>query len=154
NPNYHGSRPGRLDRIVLTVGTGNETIDRQIEAGRVDMALDGAAVPDQPRLAARYGPGSAAAKAGTQQYFVNPSLSLDFITLNAHRPLFRGARLRRAVSYAIDRKLLARIGSAVGAGVETPTDQYLPPGMPGFKDAHVYPLTPDLAAARRLAGTV
>ena len=34
----------------------------------------------------------------------------------------------------------------------TPTGQYLPPGMRGYGDAHVYPLTPDLAKARRLAG--
>ena len=36
---------------------------------------------------------------------------------------------------------------------ELPTDQYLPPGMPGFKDVHIYPFTPNVAAARRLAGT-
>ena len=33
-----------------------------------------------------------------------------------------------------------------------PTDQYLPLGMPGFKDVDVYPFTPDLTAARRLVG--
>jgi hypothetical protein len=29
---------------------------------------------------------------------------------------------------------------------------YLPPGVPGFRDEHVYPLGSDLAEARRLAG--
>ena len=29
---------------------------------------------------------------------------------------------------------------------------YLPPGVPGFRDEHIYPLTPDVATARRLAG--
>ena len=29
----------------------------------------------------------------------------------------------------------------------------LPPGMPGYRDAHVYPLVPDLTSARRLAGS-
>ena len=34
-----------------------------------------------------------------------------------------------------------------------PTDQYLPPGVPGYRDARIYPLDgPDLARARRLAG--
>ena len=33
----------------------------------------------------------------------------------------------------------------------TPTDQYLQPVIPGFRDTHVYPLTRDLAQARRLA---
>ena len=32
-----------------------------------------------------------------------------------------------------------------------PTDHYLPPGMPGFRDAHVYPMTADVAKARKLA---
>ena len=39
------------------------------------------------------------------------------------------------------------------AGDCLPTDQYLPPGMPGFKDVDIYPFTPNVAAARRLAGT-
>src|SRR5581483_9191246 len=32
------------------------------------------------------------------------------------------------------------------------TEMYLPPGVPGFRDEHIYPLVPDLAKARRLAG--
>jgi YVTN family beta-propeller protein len=152
NPNYRGGRPHRLDRVVLTVGVAGQTVDRQVEAGRLDMALQGVANPDQARLAARYGPGSPAAKAARRQYFENPSMGLDFITFNTHRPLVRDARLRRAVNYAIDRTTLARIGNPLMSGLETPTDQYLPPGMPGFKDARVYPFTPNIAAARRLAG--
>ncbi len=68
--------------------------------------------------------------------------------LNTHRPLFRDVRLRQAVNYAIDRRKLAEI-----AGDMQPTDQYLPPGMPGFKDVDIYPFTPNVSAARRLAGT-
>ena len=63
--------------------------------------------------------------------------------LNTHRPLFRDVRLRQAVNYAIDRRALARIGAACGRLPEQPTDQYLPPGMPGFKNAHIYPFTPE-----------
>ena len=34
-----------------------------------------------------------------------------------------------------------------------PTDQFIPPGLPGFQDAKIYPLGgPDLERARRLAG--
>jgi ABC-type transport system substrate-binding protein len=35
--------------------------------------------------------------------------------------------------------------------VAIPTDQYLQPVIPGFRDTRVYPLTTDLAQARRLA---
>ena len=74
------------------------------------------------------------------------------LVLNTHRPLFRKLELRRAVNDAIDRNALARIGDPFLGNELTTTDQYLPPGMPGFHDVHVYPLTPQLAEARRLAG--
>jgi ABC-type transport system substrate-binding protein len=32
-----------------------------------------------------------------------------------------------------------------------PTDHYLPPGIPGHVNGHIYPLTPDLTKARQLA---
>ena len=34
---------------------------------------------------------------------------------------------------------------------EPPADHYLPPGMPGYRDVRVYPVTPDVAKARKLA---
>ena len=60
--------------------------------------------------------------------------------------------MRRAVNYAIDRRALAQHPiPAMLAG--RPTDQHIPPGWPGFRDAAIYPLGgPDVAAARRLAG--
>ena len=67
--------------------------------------------------------------------------------LNTHRPLFHDLRLRQAINYAINRRKLTEI-----AGDMPPTDQYLPPGMPGFKDVDIYPFTPNVSAARRLAG--
>ena len=150
NPNYTGSRPHRLDRIELTVGVSKPKTLAQVEAGTADYAfsLFGADRGALARLGARYGPGSPAARQGRQQYFVNPKLGLDLIVLNTHRPLFRDVRLRQAVNYAINRRALARI---VG-GLNQPTDQSLPPSMPGYKEAQIYPFTPALADARRLAG--
>ena len=60
--------------------------------------------------------------------------------------------MRRAVSYAVDRSALAATGGTFTTAA-APAQMSLPPGMPGFRDAHVYPLVPDLAAARRLAGS-
>lgn len=55
------------------------------------------------------------------------------------------------MNYAIDRPALARLSMLLGAG--RPTDQAVPFGIPGFKDAQIYPLGgPDLARAKRLAG--
>ena len=107
NPNYAGNRPHRLDRVELTFGVAKRKIDAQIEAGTADYAIDGVDPADAAKLAARYGPGSAAAKSGRQRYFVDPLLGFDFLTLNTHRPLFSDLRLRQAVNYAIDRRALA-----------------------------------------------
>ena len=79
NPNYHGSRPHRLERIDLRVGISDQRAVAQVEAGTADYLVDGG-VPaaDATRLAARYGPGSPAAKNGRQQYFVKAGPQLDF----------------------------------------------------------------------------
>jgi peptide/nickel transport system substrate-binding protein len=54
------------------------------------------------------------------------------------------------VSFAIDRSALRR--AAGGPLSSQLTDQYLPPGMPGSRDASIYPLSrPDLRRARALA---
>jgi YVTN family beta-propeller protein len=155
NPNYHGSRPHHFARIQLAVGIPARRAFAAIEAGTADYTD----LPSYPstttaalasRLAARYGPGSAAAARGRQQYFVNPELQLDFFFLNTHRTLFSDVRVRQAVNYAIDRRALARLGDSFLPVPERPTDHYLPPGMPGYRDAHVYPTTPNVAKAREL----
>jgi YVTN family beta-propeller protein len=156
NPNYDGSRPRRPRKIRITFGTGRRQALADVENGAADYAPVTADSPIKPSEAApyarRYGPGSEAAKSGRQRYFVNPALWLDHLTLNTSRPLFASARLRRAVNYAIDRSALARQGGLNFLLPARPTDQYLPPGMPGFTDARIYPFRPSLEKARRLAG--
>ncbi len=68
--------------------------------------------------------------------------------LNTASPLFRdNPDLRQAVNYAVDRT--AFTAGDPGARV---TDQFLPPTLPGFQDASIYPLGgPDLAKAKALA---
>ena len=148
NPNYGGSRPHALDEIDYSVGTGATQIVKEVEAGTADFGVVDDLPPGQhASLAARYGSGSPAARAGGQQYFVNSLLGLVNLDLNASRPLFADANLRKAVNYALDRRAIARAYRPLA----TPTDQYLQPVIPGFRDTHVYPLTRDLARARRLA---
>jgi YVTN family beta-propeller protein len=151
NPNYSGPRPRRPDAIRITLGTGQAGTLTRVEAGDVDYAVSVAIPTRARRLEKRYGPGSPAAKAGGQRYFVHTSLQVTYLALNTSRPPFSSARLRRAVNYAIDRRALARAGPFTGLPATT-TDQYLPPGMPGFRDARIYPPRPDLAKARLLAG--
>jgi YVTN family beta-propeller protein len=150
NPNYDGSRPRKAQEIDYLVGISPSLEMRDIEEGQADFAVGGMPRQARTRLNRLYGPGSPAAKAGRQRYFVNPQLATTWLALNTSRPLFSNARLRRAVNYALDRRALAPIGG-FGTSIATPTDQLLPPGMPGFRDVHAYPFTGDLGMAKRLA---
>jgi peptide/nickel transport system substrate-binding protein len=155
NPGYAGFRAQRLREIRYTIGVSPERALRMVETGTVDygtLEAEPSLAPDlDARLERRYGPRSAAARAGRQQYFTTPGLSVFYLIFNTRRPLFADARMRRAVNFAIDRRALA---AAPGLPPSArPTDQYIAPGIPGFEDAAIYPLGgPDLATARRLAG--
>ncbi len=152
NPNYHGPRPHHFARIAVSVNVPGARAVAQVEAGKADYVFDGELQAAQaPALAARYGAGSPAAKHGHQQYFVNALSQLDFYTLNTHQPLFSHRRLREAVNYAISRQALARLGDMHSTFPDQPIDHYLPPGIPGYRDIDLYPPTPDLTKARRLA---
>jgi YVTN family beta-propeller protein len=155
NPNYRGSRPRHFARIELQGGMSSQRAASDVEAGTADYAPLFAPGPPNLRaltseLAARYGRGSLAARHGTQQYYVNPLPAVDYYYLNTHRPLFADVRIRRAFNYAVDRRALARLGTFAPVS-DRPTDHYLPPGIPGYIDTHVYPLTPNLPKARALA---
>lgn len=160
NPGYHGSRRGALAEIRYRIGVPANRGVRTVEAGRADVvplaAPDigpGADPPIVRRLTTRYGPHSEAARAGRQRLFTGPAPNVYWFGLNTRRPLFADIRLRRAVNYAVDRRALAE--HTGGGEVGRPTDQIIPPGMPGFQDAAIFPLGgPDLATARRLAGNV
>jgi len=147
NPNYRGSRPHRLAAIVYREQprTGNAVAG--IEAGNADYIAE-----QDPALA----PGTAVARrfsrpaAGRpRRYVATPLLATDELAFDTRHGLFANPRLRRAVNYALDRPALA---AALGDLV---TGNYLPPGMPGSRQRHVYPLgRPDPRQARALAGAL
>jgi YVTN family beta-propeller protein len=152
NPNYHGDRPLHFKRIDIEEDiTANRAV-ADVETGLADFTPEGATDAAQAKLLnARYGPRSRAARDGHQQYFVDAQPEIDFFDLNSHRRPFSSERLRRAVSYAINRRALASLGDAFAPLPEVTFDHYLPPGIPGYKDVALYPPGPDLSRARELA---
>jgi ABC-type transport system substrate-binding protein/DNA-binding SARP family transcriptional activator len=159
NPNYHSDRPHHLDQIVFAIGIDSSRALEEIETGKVDYAVDGLPRDAGPRLESQYGPGSEAAQAGHQQYFISPANGARFLHMNTSRPLFSNVRLRRAVNYAIDRPALAAQGQRFAEvnpfNAGPPTDDYLPPAIADASDFHLYPLNgPDLPRAERIAGHV
>lgn len=73
-----------------------------------------------------------------------PTLSTEYFWLDTMRPPFDDVTVRRAVNYAVNRAVFRRISG----GQLVPTEQILPPGLPGYRKTSLYPH--DLAKARRL----
>ena len=150
-----GSRPHTLDEFVYTFGQSADQAAGLVKAGQADYTTPGLP-PAFPILSPAFAPGGALDRtygahgiSKPQRFFLTPTLSIGRLAMNTSRGIFRDARLRRAVAYALDRSALAaQLGPLLGR----PSDQYLPLGMPGSRDTHIYPLTrPNLARAKALA---
>ena len=146
NRHYRGTRPRHVDgfSVDLTAGSPQEVLNR-IEDGRADWGIVPPSLYFAPErgLVRKYGLNR---KGG--RFHVRPGFTLRAWVMNTSRPLFRGnPKLRRAVNLALDRPAFG--ASDIDARL---TDQLLPPSLPGYRDAKIYPLTrPNLAKARQLA---
>ena len=152
NPNYPGDRPRRPARIVLTTNVPTAKAVALANAGATDLLpWDFDTTTDLllpgGLLDRREGAASKAARSGRQRYFLYRAPFVDYVVLNAGRPLFRHRSVRRAVNYALDRPALAR------SFADAADDQIVPAAVPGFAPGRVYPIDgPNLVAARRLMG--
>ena len=148
NPNYHGSRPHRLDEIDYRVGIGRAQISTRSRTARPTSAWWTTFRADSvSSLAARYGskkPG----RPSRRTTVLRPLTARRREPRPEHEPTV--VRKRRAAQSG---ELRARPPGDRPAyrPLATATDQYLQPGIPGFRDTHVYPLRRDLARAKRLA---
>jgi len=137
NHYYGGRRLSNPARIVYALSQPLDAIPLQIARGNADYGA--ISLLSTQSVAKQY----------PKQFHVGPGAIVTCLALNNDRPLFHhNLPLRRAVNYAIDRKALV---AQLTYGTR-PTDQYLPPAMPGFRDAEIYPLfKPKVAKARALA---
>jgi len=143
NPNYKGKRPHNINEFDYTIGNSLDATYLRAQQGATDYAAGGIPPASYAEAAQKYG-------VNKSQFWVKPQLGVQYLAFNHDRPLFKGAAgtaLAKAINYAIDRKaLLAQGGYLAGKR----TDQILPPGMAGFRDANLYPLKgPDLATAKK-----
>ncbi len=116
---------------------------RAVERDQADVAWDGVPTELLSEVKTRY----------ARLTHLNASLSTFYIPLNTRVPPFSNLNARRALSYAIDRRLL--LPSQGG----TPSCQILPPGLFGYRRYCPYTVDPtsggtyvgpDLTKARRL----
>jgi peptide/nickel transport system substrate-binding protein len=134
-------RPANVDRMVFTFGNSLDATKLRLERNEVDLGSIPPAAASE--LAPKYG-------INKGRFFIRRTMMTWYLALNNERPLFRGnVRLRKAVNIAIDRPHLVRQFGFLGGGR---TDQILPPGMPGYGDAQLYPMQgADVARGRSLA---
>jgi ABC-type transport system substrate-binding protein len=142
---YGGTRPHHVDGfdVDLRATSPQEVLDR-VERNEADWGYVPGTLYFEPGrdLASKY---------RFSRFFVRRGYSMSFIAINSSRPLFRNnPKLRRAVNFAISRRA---VGNAAGGPLARElSDQYLPPALPGFADAEIYPFEGgDLGRARELA---
>jgi peptide/nickel transport system substrate-binding protein len=126
---------GHLDRIEFSVIQNSSTAVHEVERGNYDL-LKTPPPPDlYPSIKDRF--------QGTQ-FRTDPNPGVLYFWMNTSRPPFDDVRVRRAVNYAVNPRALQRIY----AGTIKPTQQVLPPGLPGHRTYMLFPYDP--SRARRL----
>ena len=119
NPAYRDAASVKLDRVrYLALSDAGSELSRY-RAGEIDMTY---AVPVSrvPWLQEHL----------PDELRISPYLAVYFYGFNTRRPPLDDARVRRALSLAVDRELIA--ARVVGAG-ELPACNLVPPGIPGYE---------------------
>jgi len=144
NKFYKGPRPHNINTFDININTNLDQSLLQVKSNQIDYDMGGLPSTAHADLAKRYGTNKG-------QYQVHPLVETDYVALNTSRSTFSSAKLRKAANFAIDRPAMLRVR---GAFAGNKTDQVLPPGMGGFKNAKLYPLKgADYKSAKRLAGS-
>jgi peptide/nickel transport system substrate-binding protein len=150
NPNWNNAREpfkslgfaNNVDRITWA-GIGGDLATHRLQCEQNEADKCDAPTAQYKELADKYG-------INKSRFFVSPDLLIWRVDLNNEQPLFKNnPNLRKAVLHAVDRRFMtAQHGFLAGRR----TDQWLPYGMPGFKEADIYSLKgPNYAKARQLA---
>jgi peptide/nickel transport system substrate-binding protein len=148
NPNYKGKRPHNLDGVNWVIGNSLDATQLRIQNGDADISV-GIPTSAYAGIAKQYG-------VNKGRFFVQPAMGTWYLGLNHDRPLFKqggkhgNVNLAKAINFALDRHaLIIQRGAFSGKR----TDQILPPLMPGYKQADIYPTIkpPNFAKAKQLA---
>ncbi|MDZ7884097.1 MAG: ABC transporter substrate-binding protein [Mycobacterium sp.] len=124
-----------VDKIIVTQNKSNTAQVTGVEQNTIDFMVD---PPDADRLQevkTRFG----------ERFRMEESINTYYFWMNNQTAPFNDVRVRQAVNYAIDPEALNR----VFGGRMHPTQQILPPGMPGYEEYKLYP-GPDMDKAKAL----
>lgn len=126
---------GHFSRISIRVIHRSSDRIKAVEDGKADWTYGWLQHGQYAELDQRYG--------GTQ-FRVEPTLSTFYFWMNTRKAPFNDLKVRRAVNYAVDPSVLRKIYREE----LLPTQQILPPGMPGYRKFELYPH--DMAKAQQL----
>jgi peptide/nickel transport system substrate-binding protein len=124
-----------VDKITVTQNKSNSAQVTGVEQNTIDFMVD---PPDADRLSevkSQFG----------KRFRVDDSINTYYFFMNNKVAPFNDIRVRQAINYAIDPEALNRLFG----GRLHPTQQILPPGMPGYEEYTLYP-GPDMAKAKQL----
>ncbi|MEN4475159.1 ABC transporter substrate-binding protein [Mycolicibacterium cosmeticum] len=126
---------GHVDKITVAQNKSNSAQVTGVEQNTIDLMVD---PPDADRLTevkTKYG----------DRFRLEQSINTYYFWMNTQKAPFNDLRVRQAVNYAVDPEALNR----VFGGRMHPTQQILPPGMPGYQEYKLYP-GPDMNKAKQL----
>jgi peptide/nickel transport system substrate-binding protein len=150
NPQWNNAREpwkslglqNNIDRITWA-GMGGDLATHRLQCENNEADACGFPTAQAKELADKYG-------VNKGRFMVDKDLLVWRVDLNNEQPLFKdNPRLRQAVLHAVDRRFMtAQHGYLAGRR----TDQFIPYGMGGFREANIYSIKgPNYARARQLA---
>jgi peptide/nickel transport system substrate-binding protein len=125
---------GHLDTIKIRVVRSAAKAIREVEQGKLDWVSE--EMPGQTYVSLR--------RRFPSRIRLEPTLGTEYFWLNTSKPPFDDVQVRRAVNYAVDRAVFSRLS----AGQLSPSQQILPPDLPGYRKSSLYPH--DMGKARLL----
>ncbi|MGV1089543.1 MAG: ABC transporter substrate-binding protein [Mycobacterium sp.] len=124
-----------VDKITVTQNKNNSAQVTGVEQNQIDYMQS---PPDADRL-------SEVKAKFSDRFRLENSINTYYFWMNNKAAPFNDVRVRQAINYAIDPEALNR----VFGGRLHPTQQILPPGMPGYDEFKMYP-GPDMNKAKAL----
>ena len=143
NPNFQSVKDAgasevadaQVDKITITQNKNNSAQVTAVQQNQVDFMVDPPAADRLAEVKAKY----------SDRFRLEESINTYYFFMNTSKAPFNDLKVRQAINYAIDPEALNR----VFGGRLHPTQQILPPGMPGYEEFTLYP-GPDMQKAKAL----
>ena len=130
NENFHDAANVKIDREEFLPLEDRSAALRRFQAGEIDSYADAPA--DQIPFIREH---------LKDEFHVEPSLGVSYLSFNTKKPPFDDARVRNALSMVVDREFLA---DKIWGGAMLPGDSFVPPGIDDY-GPQVFPEFHDLS---------